>query len=364
MRKPTLKARVKEYILDLIRAEELKAGDKLPTQRELSRICGTSQKISELALSELEVEGVLFRQVGRGSFLLDPVIPREEPARPGNVFVLVPNLRNPQFTEFVSEIEARLAEAGLKMRLVTREVYSAAKELQNLMAEEGVGGIIGFQLPPEIRAFARSCRIPYVQLAPQQARNPECRNCDAILFDMRHGAGLLAEHLLTLGHRSFYLCGDDPSYTGYRFQVMKKLLLRAGCEVKCIPQPVPLDSTYNYQKVGADLADAIIADEIRGTAAVFYNAIRALGAMKRFMQKNISIPKELSICGFDDIRAARLVEPELTTLDSRYLEAAGIAVRLLLESGRAEPRKLLLEPRLVAGNSCVAPPNKAVELPA
>ena len=55
--KQSLKTKVKEYILELIREKELKAGDRLPPQRELARICGSSPKIAEIALSEMEAEG-------------------------------------------------------------------------------------------------------------------------------------------------------------------------------------------------------------------------------------------------------------------------------------------------------------------
>lgn len=361
--KQSLKTKVKEYILELIREKELKAGDRLPPQRELARICGSSPKIAEIALSEMEAEGVIFRQVGRGSFLLDP-LKTESYGAPKNVFVLVPNLRNPQFSEFVSEIESCLRKEELHMRLASYEAYPDDEALRLLMVEEGCSGIIGIALSARLLAFARNFRIPHVQLI-LRGRSPVRGLGKKLIFDLPFGMQLLADHLYQLGHRSFYLCGSDPENPSYRFEYMQKLLEKRGGKAKIIPQHVPFSSPFDYQEVGERLAEAILNDGMQGTVAVFYNAIRALGAMKHFLRRGIQIPQALSICGIDDILAAHMVDPELTTVNGRYLEAAHLAVQLLVAK-EEENRRLFLRPRLLPGRStglspAAAPGERSVE---
>jgi len=53
---------------------------------------------------------------------------------------------------------------------------------------------------------------------------------------------------------------------------------------------------------------------IRPTAVLAYNDIIAIGAMDAIKQHGLSIPKDISVIGFDDVRLAREVVPALTTV--------------------------------------------------
>ena len=96
MTKLSLKTQVKEYLLSYIRDKKLQPGDRLLTQRELAEMLHTSQKVAQMALNSLEEEGIIIRRLGSGSFLArrHEMIPRT-PNGGRNIFVLIPNLRNP-----------------------------------------------------------------------------------------------------------------------------------------------------------------------------------------------------------------------------------------------------------------------------
>ena len=100
-------------------------------------------------------------------------------------------------------------------------------------------------------------------------------------------------------------------------------------------------------------------------AELAFKSDRLLGAMKHFLRRGIQIPQALSICGIDDILAAHMVDPELTTVNGRYLEAAHLAVQLLVAK-EEENRRLFLRPRLLPGRStglspAAAPGERSVE---
>ncbi|MEI3004070.1 MAG: winged helix-turn-helix domain-containing protein [Victivallales bacterium] len=98
--KKTLKDQTREYILNWIKERNLRPGDRLPPQRELSQILNVSPKIPELVLNELEAEHLVVRRCGRGTFLAgSPETAPRVSAGTRNVFLLLPTLRNPHFAD-------------------------------------------------------------------------------------------------------------------------------------------------------------------------------------------------------------------------------------------------------------------------
>jgi len=65
----TLTHQVKDAIKRFIIMEDLESGARLPTERELSESMSVSRNIIREALSVLEAEDVIERQVGRGTFV-------------------------------------------------------------------------------------------------------------------------------------------------------------------------------------------------------------------------------------------------------------------------------------------------------
>src|SRR5258706_534404 len=67
---------------------------------------------------------------------------------------------------------------------------------------------------------------------------------------------------------------------------------------------------------GRRAASEILAAEIRPTAVIFANDMMVFGAMQEFRAAGLSVPRDLSIIGFDDIAFAALADPPLTTICS------------------------------------------------
>ncbi|NMB10889.1 MAG: GntR family transcriptional regulator [Firmicutes bacterium] len=58
-----------EYLRELIETDELKPGDKLPSEQELSETFGVSRMTVRKAMDTLVQEGMLSREQGRGTFV-------------------------------------------------------------------------------------------------------------------------------------------------------------------------------------------------------------------------------------------------------------------------------------------------------
>lgn len=75
LRRPSLHMQVKEWILQQMDSGKFVSGSQLPSERDLSRKLGVSLVTVRTALAELQWEGILGRQQGRGTFVLSHNVP-------------------------------------------------------------------------------------------------------------------------------------------------------------------------------------------------------------------------------------------------------------------------------------------------
>jgi len=64
----------------------------------------------------------------------------------------------------------------------------------------------------------------------------------------------------------------------------------------------------------------------------------AISAMKTLAELGFSIPKDISIVGFDNITESRIVTPELTTVHVEKERTAQLAVDLLIQTIELDPQ--------------------------
>ncbi len=81
---------------------------------------------------------------------------------------------------------------------------------------------------------------------------------------------------------------------------------------------------------------ALLGQRPRPTAVFCANDLMALGALKACIAARVHVPEAMSIVGCDDIDAAQLVTPELTTVQIRAREMGARAARLLIRRLQAE----------------------------
>ena len=353
--KKTLKDRTREYILHLIRERNLKPGDRLPPQREISQILKVSQKIPEIVLNELEAEHLVVRRGGCGTFLAGSPegLPGEKTESGRNVYLLLPTLRNPYFAEHAANAELALLSRKKSLRIITGEAMPNAREIIAEMVREGTAGIIAYYCPQGVRNFAFRHKVPLVEFRnhPRPGRYPAEAKC--VIADLRAAALLLGEHLLSLGHRDIYLAGDLPGgVRDFRFEVLTSLLESRGCRVRYLPQKEAIASYPSYEAIGAELAERMLGEGLPATAGIFFNTSRAVGAMRFLIQKGIRIPEDFSIAGFDKPCQSGFPEPVIAaTMHEQEME---MAVSLLFSS-RADMRIITIDPCFRPGTS-TAPP--------
>jgi LacI family transcriptional regulator len=81
---------------------------------------------------------------------------------------------------------------------------------------------------------------------------------------------------------------------------------------------------------GMEVFSSLLKLPVCPTAVMCSNDMTAIGVMRRSHEAGISIPKDLSVIGFDDIRLAQFIIPALTTVQMSQAELARLAFNALM----------------------------------
>lgn len=154
----------------------------------------------------------------------------------------------------------------------------------------------------------------------------------AVTIDDHAAAREMTRHLLALGHRRIGFIAGDPNQTasGLRLEGYRAALGEGGI----VPDPAlvaPGDFTY---RSGLAAAERLLALPDRPTAIFAANDDMAAAAMSAAHRMGLVVPRDLSVCGFDDTAMATTVWPELTTIRQPVADMAREAVRLLVAAVR------------------------------
>lgn len=166
----------------------------------------------------------------------------------------------------------------------------------------------------------------------------------SVTIDNRRAAYDATRHLLDLGHRDIAYIGgaNDFSLSRDRLKGFKSALSRAGLKA----DESKLFSGDFTPGFGLDAARSILGQKSRPTAIFCASDELAMGAMSAAHGLGLSIPRDLSVVGFDDIEFAAYCIPPLTTVRQPMAELGRRAMHMMLQ---------LLEGEAVADSQLVLP---------
>ncbi|HUO99791.1 MAG TPA: LacI family DNA-binding transcriptional regulator [Rhizomicrobium sp.] len=163
-----------------------------------------------------------------------------------------------------------------------------------------------------------------------------------------------AAHLIALGRRRIAFLGDCSSHYpefAERWRGYNEALARAGLGPL---ERLQIDAISSEQS-GVDAARALLAGGERFDAIVAASDLIAIGALHAFQEAGLDVPRDVSIVGYDDLPAASLVNPPLTTVAQDTWQAGEKLVDALLHLVRGEAAESLVLPtRLIVRRSTAA----------
>jgi DNA-binding LacI/PurR family transcriptional regulator len=189
----------------------------------------------------------------------------------------------------------------------------------------------------------------------------------------RAGAAAAARHILELGHRKIAIvtCGvagdygvfADPPGRNVAHTERERLLgwLEPMKEARVTPAVARLGHEDPYE-MGLEAAATLLAQTPRPTAILCFSDAIARGVLAGIEQAGLSVPKDVSIVGFDDSPLAARSRPALTTVHQDVnAKGRAAASALLAAIERAKTgnggrvRHLVLPTELIVRASTAAP---------
>ncbi len=319
-----------------------------PTIYDVARVAGVAPSTVSRALSKPgrvsfktaeHVRRVAEKLGYRSQKLERPVSARGT----GMLAIIVADIANPVFFGMIRGAERAAHAGGFTMLVVeTQESEPIERDAVDRLLPLVDGVILSASRMGDqaIRNVAK--RTPVVLL------NRTVAEVSSVISDNVHAIKKATEHLVGLGHTSIcYLAGPEASWAdGMRWRGLREAGLDLDLQVRRLGPFLPTI------RGGTQAAEQWAAKPSTGVIA--YNDLMAIGFMQGVTAAGRSVPRDVSVIGFDNILDDTLVEPHLTSIASPLVSLGSAAVSHLLRSRRtdeatAEP--VVLPARLVVRES-------------
>ncbi len=332
-------------------------GTQLPTEPELCAEFDVARGTVRQALSMLEQEGYVRRELGRCTFVdwnRDQPPTRVQPTL-NQIGFIVPYVRDSFIPSILLGVERTATDRGMSVifQHVENDPAQQKIQLQEMAARRIAGAILYPTDSAHMDSVADVMRsgLPVVLIDRYMRGTPS----DYVMADHFGGALQATQHLIALGHeRIGFVSWDDDSISmehraaGYRQAMMESGLTvdtRLCCEVPSYPE-IPLEPVKEYLTRDPRLTAVFAAND--QIALALYRAARAIG---------MRVPDDLALVGFGDIDLVAHLDVPLTTVTLPSYEIGAQAVEMLLRRIDQHPQnwqRMILPTSLVIRESCGA----------
>jgi LacI family transcriptional regulator len=207
-------------------------------------------------------------------------------------------------------------------------------------AKAAAGVILVGSPPPHETVPFRALPVPLVQVGSGEP----LPGAAIVRVDNRLAGRLVAEHLLSLGHRDVAVVGPRHWYAPFveRRDGLLEALEAGGARVPpVLSAPEPDHETIAQLKAAGVSAVVCLYDRL------------ALGLLREARLAGVRVPTDWSVAGFDDMDWSALLAPSLTTVRIPRARMAAAAMRqleALLEGAESLPPHVIT-PELIARES-------------
>lgn len=156
--------------------------------------------------------------------------------------------------------------------------------------------------------------------------------CDgriSVLSNNVQGMEKLLEYIFSQGHRKIaYIYGDDTSVTKKRLSSFYRMMQREGIQV---PDEYVRPARYLDADLSARQTRELLELKDPPTCILYPDDLSAVGGFNEIRERDLKIPEDISIAGYDGNNIARIMEPKLTTLCQDTSAIGRIAAEKLVE---------------------------------
>jgi len=319
------------------------------TQKDVARAAGVSQATVSMVLSggggsiPEETWARITKAAKDLGYVPNRFAQALKTSRSMTIACIVPDITNPFYPSLIRGIQS-IADGQNYDVIAVNTDGSPERERHFLdWARQGrVDGVVGVFFTLRAADFRPlvDAGVPVVRIESSRKTGGDVA-IDDIFVDSRAAAFSVTRHLIDQGHTRIAMIAGRRGPQPHRVEGY-----RAALAERNLSECVVVDEEFS--ETGGVRAAAEILDRGFDPSAIFAaNDLMAIGVMQTLRERGIDIPSQVAVVGFDDISAAKLVTPSLTTVAQFQWKMGERAAQTLLErlsGARAGPGTALEMP--------------------
>ena len=253
------------------------------------------------------------------------------------------------FSQILENVKAEAEQLGYDITFISKDLGAMSMDYYEHASYRSCDGVVIASADFADPAIARlvNSEIPTVTL------DYTFDSRTSILSDNVRGMEALVRFVYGRGHRKLaFIHGEMTSVTQKRIASFKKTCQSLGIPVaqECIRSAV-----YHDPRSSGLATRALLELPERPTCIFYPDDLSFLGGMSELERHGISIPKDMSVVGYDGIPFSQILRPKLTTYRQGAERMGKEAARLLIEQIEHPdtwlPQQILVEGELLEGDT-------------
>lgn len=364
--KQTKSNRIYRELRNQIATGQLTEGDTVPTERELSLLYDVSRPTVSKALQRLQHEGLIVRRAGSGTFVRRRSI-TSVPDHAHYFGLLIPKLG---ITEIFEPICARIAQLSRAHNFHLLWGDSAAHDLDTAASdleagclryiEQGVDGL--FFVPLELVPAWHDVNMRIVQHLQDADMPVVLLDSDYLPYPQRGSFDLVGIDNVRAGYRAaHHYLEQDARRVDFLYRPFSAYTVQArlqGCRLALDEVGITMEPQWIHE---GDPESTVFMQQVLRSGAtniVCANDATAIAVMQSCTELGVSIPHDVRLIGFDNVRYSEFARVPLTTFRQPCSQIGELAVSAMLLSIQDRKRPLstvLAEPDFILRQSSIIP---------
>jgi LacI family transcriptional regulator len=247
--------------------------------------------------------------------------------------LIVSEITNPFFPEIVHVFEDIAVQHNYEI-LMTSTVHDPERMKSSVrrLLEHRVEGVavMTFGMEESLLDDLKLRNVPlvFVDVGPPRPRVSNIR------IDYLHGIRQAIQHLAAMRHeRIAFITGPLSLKSAV---ARRDAFVQSMSEIGTDVDPQLIVEGNHTLEGGEEAFTKLLALGSRPTAVLCSNDMTAIGVMRKCHSEKISVPRDLSVVGFDNIRFSEYILPPLTTIEMSQAELGRLAFQALLNDVQRE----------------------------
>ncbi len=226
--------------------------------------------------------------------------------------VVIPDIRNAYYADIIRGMEDASKKAGYSLIICNTDTdRNRLFSYLNTFYEKQIDGLLYTSNPvfPDYYKELKRHRVPVVLVATHSMEY----ELPSVKIDDEQAAYDATRYLIENGHRDIGMISFDlgDSIAGQtRYQGYVRALRESNIELK--RDNIFFVSEYSHDPY--DAAESLFRQTSGLTAVFAVSDVLAMGVLSYLNDKGVSVPNEVSVVGFDNIRLSAYTVPKLTTV--------------------------------------------------